>query len=479
MENYLWLFNNHNDNRGLWGACLFSLLLHVIMFAIMATTTIFYPMTGENSKMDIVWLYPSFLLGGEAEPVSVSPAAPREEHALPDSSEQQPPQKDEEIRPEPKEAALSQKIKPAPSPVPSVKNEAGANPEIVPPAPQDTPSGDEPEMVLPAVTSLQRATSAAVKPSKTEPGADKPAPRESPAPARSGKVAVNEKATTLSTGEVQSAEPERPATAPATSRPEPAKNVIAAREFPRQGEMPRVTERNEPARNHPPVLQAAARGNDIKSSGIPLQQALSAVNGQGSVILQKKFDPSPVAKAIADEKPLEQKARKIVGTKGIIEPPLAGDLKLEVTATPDALKGVRITVTFREFPKERRNRPMQKGEARRFQTVAPKIAKITGNTLALVIVSSLEGIYEFRNVSESADTTEADFRVIIHENSSKPKTKPVGTRKISAKGSIVKVLMPEGILWDDETAFSGSLEDSESITKFNTETGLNWKEYKE
>jgi hypothetical protein len=76
-------------------------------------------------------------------------------------------------------------------------------------------------------------------------------------------------------------------------------------------------------------------------------------------------------------------------------------------------------------------------------------------------VSSLEGIYEFRNISETADTTEADFRIIIHENSPKPKTKPVGTHKISARGSIAKVMMPEGILWDDETAFSGSLKTGE------------------
>jgi len=37
--------------------------------------------------------------------------------------------------------------------------------------------------------------------------------------------------------------------------------------------------------------------------------------------------------------------------------------------------------------------------------------------------------------------------------------------------------MPEGILWEDEAAFSGSMEDSEGVTKFNSETGLLWKEY--
>ena len=86
MENYLWLFNNHNDDRGLWGAGLSSLLLHVIMFAIMATTTVFFPMTGENSKLDIVWLYPSFLLGGDAEPDAALPATPPREQRYGSSS---------------------------------------------------------------------------------------------------------------------------------------------------------------------------------------------------------------------------------------------------------------------------------------------------------------------------------------------------------------------------------------------------------
>ena len=37
--------------------------------------------------------------------------------------------------------------------------------------------------------------------------------------------------------------------------------------------------------------------------------------------------------------------------------------------------------------------------------------------------------------------------------------------------------MPEAILWDDDASFTGSLEDSESTTKFNAQTGLYWKEY--
>jgi len=43
----------------------------------------------------------------------------------------------------------------------------------------------------------------------------------------------------------------------------------------------------------------------------------------------------------------------------------------------------------------------------------------------------------------------------------------------------VKFILPEGIFWDDESYFSGSIESSESITKFNDTTGVVWKEQKD
>jgi hypothetical protein len=39
--------------------------------------------------------------------------------------------------------------------------------------------------------------------------------------------------------------------------------------------------------------------------------------------------------------------------------------------------------------------------------------------------------------------------------------------------------MPEELFWDDTSSFSGSIEDSRSITRFRNDTGLLWKEDKE
>jgi hypothetical protein len=40
-------------------------------------------------------------------------------------------------------------------------------------------------------------------------------------------------------------------------------------------------------------------------------------------------------------------------------------------------------------------------------------------------------------------------------------------------------VLPDAVFWDDEKFFSGSIEDSDSITKFNAETGFVWKEGKD
>ena len=43
----------------------------------------------------------------------------------------------------------------------------------------------------------------------------------------------------------------------------------------------------------------------------------------------------------------------------------------------------------------------------------------------------------------------------------------------------VKFMLPECIFWDDESYFTGSIESSESLTKFNDATGIVWKEEKD
>lgn len=59
------------------------------------------------------------------------------------------------------------------------------------------------------------------------------------------------------------------------------------------------------------------------------------------------------------------------------------------------------------------------------------------------------------------------------------RTKKYDAVKVAADGATkFKFLFPDMIFWDDEDAFTGSIEDSDSLTKFNPERGLLWKEEK-
>ncbi|HLO25386.1 MAG TPA: hypothetical protein VK187_04685 [Geobacteraceae bacterium] len=480
MERILWLFNNYDDNRGLWGAFLASLLLHVLMFAVMATTSIFYPVTGDTSKLDVVWLYPSFLLGGNAEPVAAPPEPVHVEEALAPPRERAPAPVAIKPLPEPEKIASKPRDTEPVQPPSPLRDEQKATAETAVPSPEPEESESEPEMTLPAAASPQVAKTETkpseterkppkteTRPPRTETLAEKPAPRENPVVVRPKIETPKEAVPPAVTREIKTAAVVKPAPQPPASPPPQVRKDTPATVAPTKEEPPRAVD-------HPVTVKKPAPAT-TPPAALPAVKA----NGPGPAMAQKKVEPLPVTRTAKEEKPPEKTAAKPSVTKGIFAPPLVGDLKLEISAPPEALNGVKIAVRFCEYPKTRHNRPMPKGDARRVQTLTPKIAKQSENSIVAVIESSDEGIYEFRNMSDSSNAAKADFKIKVYENSSRAKTKQVGKGKIGEKGTIVKILMPEGILWDDEAAFSGSMEDADSITKFNTDTGLVWKEYRD
>ena len=160
-------------------------------------------------------------------------------------------------------------------------------------------------------------------------------------------------------------------------------------------------------------------------------------------------------------------------SRGAVVTSLRGDLKMVIAGD----SGIKLQVVFREYPKSRWQRPLTRSEAKRVQRIVPVVAKTQQDTREAVIETTREGIYLFIAEPEQGETPKARFTLKIFEAAPKEKQAQIGTRTISGKTVLARVLMPEGILWDDESAFTGIFEDSQSITKFNAQTGLNWKEY--
>jgi hypothetical protein len=165
-------------------------------------------------------------------------------------------------------------------------------------------------------------------------------------------------------------------------------------------------------------------------------------------------------------------ADKAQEPKGLVISSLHGDLKMVISGD----SGIRLFVTFRPYPKPSRER-ISRSEAREQQKVLPLVARIKPETKEAVIETAREGVYTFAAESERREGAKAAFTLKIFESGNREKVANIGTRTVSGRKVLAKVLMPEGILWDDESAFSGSLEDSDSTTKFDAQTGVYWKEY--
>ena len=166
-------------------------------------------------------------------------------------------------------------------------------------------------------------------------------------------------------------------------------------------------------------------------------------------------------------------ARKPPQERGLVVASLQGDLKIVISGE----SAIKLVVTFKPYPRSRRKTVMSRAEARREQRVMPIFGKSRTEGREAVIETAREGIYTFSVEPDSGEPAKATFILKIFEAGPREKTAKLGTRTVAARTVLAKVIMPEGILWDDDSAFTGSLEDSDSTTKFNAQSGLYWKEF--
>ena len=125
-----------------------------------------------------------------------------------------------------------------------------------------------------------------------------------------------------------------------------------------------------------------------------------------------------------------------------------------------------------------RDRPFSRAESRRNIKIVPLIANTRDTVREVVISQADQGVYTI-SAESARETAGIALSLKLYEGTSKAVTRELGKHTIARKKVLLKILMPDGILWDDDAAFSGNMEDSEGVTKFNTESGLMWKEYNE
>jgi len=99
---------------------------------------------------------------------------------------------------------------------------------------------------------------------------------------------------------------------------------------------------------------------------------------------------------------------------------------------------------------------------------------------AFSVLRTAEGAYTFVVRNEEKEPYETDLVFLIFQGKKGERTKKFAAVRLSPHTSVrFKFLLPDAIFWDDEEYFSGKIENSDTMTKFNERTGIVWKETKD
>ena len=91
-----------------------------------------------------------------------------------------------------------------------------------------------------------------------------------------------------------------------------------------------------------------------------------------------------------------------------------------------------------------------------------------------------KGMYIFVIENKEGKTYEADVVFRLFEGKAGERIKEIKPVELSPHAIVkFKFILPETVFWDDEYYFTGTIESSDTLTKFNERTGLIWKEEKE
>ena len=241
------------------------------------------------------------------------------------------------------------------------------------------------------------------------------------------------------------------------------KNLDPARQAARPNSLAR--QQGAAASPVPLARQQETRPAQIAAATQPAGRAATTADKTAAV----KREPAQTLEKGKGTKPSEQPRQP----RGLVIATPRGDLKLVLKGDT----GIKIRVSFRDYPRSRRSKALTRSEGRRQQSVVPVLAATREDTREAVIETALEGVYTFSAEPVGAKDARASFTLKAFESAPRERIAVLGTRTISGTTVLVKILMPEAILWSDESAFTGSMEDSESETKFNATTGLFWKEF--
>jgi hypothetical protein len=240
---------------------------------------------------------------------------------------------------------------------------------------------------------------------------------------------------------------------------------------------------------------------------LPAPPAIIPDSAAGDLWTEDRFNESgsgmPVLRTDAEieghEFPSGRKAGKDTRAQEIVSEGAKRDRAEAVPGfpLPEAffVKDIRIEVSMKsvempDIPVKLLNRPLTAGTRRK----DPKNHEVavkdeTGNITVggrvstekmFSVAKAGKGIYTFFMENKGERPCEADVNFVLYGGDKGGRIKTYeGLRILPGSALTFRFLLPQAIFWDDADAFTGSIESSDSITKFNYDTGLVWKEEKD
>jgi hypothetical protein len=154
--------------------------------------------------------------------------------------------------------------------------------------------------------------------------------------------------------------------------------------------------------------------------------------------------------------------------------PLLSDIRVEVY-----LQGADGSIFSSQL--YRRTHPSDE-ENRRSNEQAIRLIKESDNEgKAIFYVAKAEkGIYTFTVTNKSEIAQKTDFVVRLLEGKKGARNRKFEAIELAPNTELkIKFILPEAVFWDDDSYFTGAIESSDSVSKFNDMTGIVWKEEKE
>jgi hypothetical protein len=163
------------------------------------------------------------------------------------------------------------------------------------------------------------------------------------------------------------------------------------------------------------------------------------------------------------------------------KPELKGEVVLpadiEITV---GLKGAKYSgISYRFLKKPH---PMLRGRRQREDAMMEEFREAENEVATKRVFSfamSGKGGYTFVVANSAKEAQRIDLLFRLYGGRIDEKIREFRGVQVGPKETVMfRFILPEALFWDDDDYFTGMVEGSDSITKFNEDTGLVWKEKK-